>query len=116
MSLRGILKGLFASVIISTVVILVASVIMYFSNVSENILSIAVYVGVGAALITGSIICARISDSRILINCLCHSALYLLLLIICSLIKDGNILFNTHFFAVSGAIFGCGILGAIVGK
>ena len=116
MSLRGILKGLIVSVIISTVVILVASVIMYFSDISESILSIAIYVGIGVALIAGSIICARVSDSKILINCLCYSALYLLLLIVCSLIKDGNILFNTHFLAVGGAIFGCGILGAIVGR
>ncbi len=116
MSLRGILKGLFVSVIITAIVILIVSLIMYFSDVSESILSVVVYAGVGVAIITGSVICARISDSKILINCLCYSALYLLLLIMCSLIKDGDVLFNTHFLAISGATFACGILGAIAGK
>ncbi len=116
MSLRGILKGLLASIIISVFVILVVSVIMYFTDISQSILNIAVYVGVAVALITGSLICARVSGSKILINCLCQCALYLLLLIICSLIKDGNILFNIHFAAMCGGAFICSILGALAGR
>ena len=116
MSLRGILKGLFVSIILTVFVILVISVIMYFTNVSEKFLSIGVYVGTAISVITGSIICARVSGAKILINCLCFAALFLLLIIALSLIKNGSILFNAHFLTMSAGVFACSVLGAVIGR
>ena len=116
MSLKGILRGLIVSVLMTVFFILLISVILYFSNISEKYLNVAVYVLTALSVVTGSVLCAKISGSKILLNCLCCSALFLLALIVVSLIKNANIYFNTHFLIMSASVFVCGILGAIIGK
>ena len=116
LSLRGILRGLIVSVLMTVFFLLLISVILYFSNISEKYLNVAVYVLTALSVVTGSVICAKISESKILLNCLCCSALFLLALIALSLIKNANIYFNMHFLIMSVSVFVCGILGAIIGK
>lgn len=116
LSLKGILRGLVVSVLMTVFFILLISVVLYFSNISEKYLNVAVYVLTALSVVTGSVICAKISESKILLNCLCCSALFLLVLIAVSLIKNANIYFNTHFLIMSVSVFVCGILGAIIGK
>lgn len=116
LSLKGILRGLIVSVLMTVFFLLLISVILYFSNISEKYLNVAVYVLTALSVVTGSVICAKISESKILLNCLCCSALFLLALIALSLIKNANIYFNMHFLIMSVSVFVCGILGAIIGK
>ncbi len=116
LSLKGILRGLVVSVLMTVFFILLISVVLYFTNISEKYLNVAVYALTALSVVTGSVICAKISESKILLNCLCCSALFLLALIAVSLIKNANIYFNTHFLIMSVSVFVCGILGAIIGK
>ena len=116
MSLRGIVKGLLGAVILTFVFLLIISVVLYFSNLPETYLNIAVYIAVALSVIFGAILCAKISSSKVMINCLCMALLYLAVVALCTLLKNGHIMFNARFWIMCGGVVTCSALGAIVGR
>ena len=116
MSLKGILKGFAVAVVMMFLVLIILSAITYFTAAAQKFLNAGMYIGAALSVFTGALTCAKTSGSRLLINCLCMALLYLLLLIVCSVLKNGGVTLNAHFFTVCAGTLLCSVLGAIVGR
>ena len=114
MSIKGIVKGLLVGAVLTLLFLIVLSVVSYFSDIPQEYLNIAMYVGVAISVILGAIVCAGVSREKLLPNCLITALLFILLLMLCSWVKDGGITFNMHFFAMCAGVLLSSLVGAVI--
>ncbi len=114
MSVKGIFKGLLVSAVLTLIFLLLLTVMAYFSKIPQEYLNIAMFVLTAVAVILGAVVCSNISGRKLVQNCLIYAIGYILLLTICSLIKNGAIAVNIRFFAMLAGVAGCSLLGAII--
>lgn len=116
MNIKCIIKCTAFSIVLTFILLLILAVVEYFSNISENVIVYLVYASVILSVLVGSFAVSKSSDSKALIHSLILCTVYFIVLILLSLGINGRIVFNTHFFAIAGGIFGAGVLGTIIGK
>ena len=114
MSLKGIIKGLLVGVLLTTLFLFLLSVVSYFSQIPQEYLNIAMYLCTAVSVCIGAVICAGISGSKLLINCLIYAISYILLLVCVSVIKNGAIAVNMRFFALCIGVILSSVAGVIV--
>ena len=116
MKLRSVVIGFLIAVIFSTAILFILALLSYFTSVDEGIISASVYAGAAVSIFIGALYAARTCGSKILLNSLSVSMIYLAALATISLIIHHGIVFNMHFAAVIASGLGSGFLGAVVGK
>jgi len=114
LSIKGIVKGLLVSAVLTMLFLLILSVVSYFSQIPQEYLNIAMYICVAVSVILGAVVCAGVSGEKILPNCIVTALLYILLLMVFSWAKDGGITFNIHFFAMCAGVLLSSLAGAVI--
>lgn len=114
MSVKGIVKGLLVGAVLTLIFLLLLTVVAYFSKIPQEYLNIAMFVLTAVAVVAGAVICSNISGRKLVQNCLIYAISYMLLLTICSLIKNGAIAMNIRFFAILAGVVACSLLGAVI--
>ena len=110
-----ITKGLMISFIISLISIFIFSVILTYSNISENIIPIVKIILTCISILVGSIISTRNINKNCMLNGGIIGGIYVILLyMISSIINTGfNINVYTIFMMILGIV--AGLIGGIVG-
>ncbi|MCI8405303.1 MAG: TIGR04086 family membrane protein [Clostridia bacterium] len=115
-NIRGVLKGTVFSLIVTFVIIIVLSLLAYFTSIGEGALTIGVYAAVIIGVLIGSFALSKAAQGQCLIHSMLSSLAYLLILIGISFLINRQISFNTHFFAISGGVLAAGFVGSVIGK
>ena len=116
MSLKAILKGFIVSALITLIVILIAAVLLCYTDIDDSAAGIAVYIGTASGVITGSIGTAREAGRKVLINCMAFAIVYLSVMALATFLVKGGIAVNYHFGAVVAGVLACAVFGAVVGR
>ena len=114
--ITSVLKCTGISVFLTVLLVFIISLLSYFTGVAETTLTIMVYASVVLSVFIGSFICVRNTESKALLHALILSAAYYALLVAVTLLINGTITPNSHFFTMTAGIFASGILGAVLGK
>ncbi len=114
--MKAILKGTVFSFAVTLAVILLLSLIMYFTELDTKIATIGVYAGVVISVALGAVIAAKKCEKSVLPHAMAVSVLYLAALVIMSAALNHTLHFNTHFLTMTVGIFAAGFLGAVIGK
>ena len=114
--ITSVLKCTGISVFLTVLFVFIISLLSYFTGAAETTLTIMVYVSVVLSVFLGSLICIRNTDGKALFHALILSAAYYALLVAVTLLINGIITPNSHFFTMTAGIFASGILGAVLGK
>lgn len=114
--MKGILKGTVFAFAVTFAVILILSLITYFTNADSKIITIGIYAGVVAGVTLGSLISAKKCDKMVLLHAMAVSAVYLAVLILISVVLNRSFQLNGHFLTMTAGILGSGFLGAVLGK
>ena len=110
------LKCTLISIIIIFVLVYILAVISYTTGISNSTLTVCVYLSAIFSVLIGTLISARICDTKPLISSLITGLVFYAVILGITFILKHNITFNTHFFAMSAGIFATSVLGAIIGK
>ena len=113
---KGVLKCTLFSVVITFIIILILSLLSYFTRVGETVITVGVYASVIIGVLLGSIAVAKVAPQKAFLHAMFLCLIYVLLLIGISWSINGTIMFNSHFLAITGGVFGSGFLGLIIGK
>lgn len=114
--MKGILKGAIFAFAVTFAVILILSVITYFTNADSKMITVGVYAGVVAGVTLGSLIAAKKCEKMVLVHAMAVSAIYLAVLVLISVILNKGFQLNGHFLTMTAGILGSGFLGAVLGK
>ena len=116
MKLRSIVLGSFVSAAMIMLFIVIISVLLYFTQMNDSAANICVYAGAALGVFAGAFVSAKTCGGRVLLNSMSVSVLCVIALIVISLIMNGRVNFNMHFWAmILGSVF-AGFLGAVLGK
>lgn len=116
MNLKGILKGILCAYIITAVFVLVGAVLTYFNMLDERKISIGIYAGAALGVFLGAFGAAKTSESRILLNSLCVSLIFIAVLLAASFIINGGVALGARTVSVMGGALAAGFMGAVIGK
>ena len=116
MNFRAILKGFLTAVIGTLAVFLAVTVLEYFGTLDPKMAMVVVYVLSGISVAIGSVVTARISDSKILINCMLTALFYIVMLVILSVAINGSLMLSPVFLLLILGTLVCSFVGAVVGK
>lgn len=116
MNLKAVLKGFAISAVITLIVILIAAVLLCYTDIDESAAGITVYIGTALGVIVGAIATAKTAKRRVLINCLLFAVVYLGVMLLATLFVKGGISVNYHFVAVVAGVLACAVFGAVVGR
>ena len=112
---RGIFKGIIFSIISTIILIIIIALISYFTDISDRIISIALFVASVLSVLTGSILMTRTTHE----NGLVHGALigvgYFILILIGSIVVKREFDFNGNLLTMLIATTAGGMLGGILG-
>ena len=112
----SILKCAGASAFLTALFVFIISLLSYCTNMSETTRTIMVYASVVLSVFLGSFICVRNAAGKALLHALILSVIYYAALVGVTLLINGAIAPNSHFFTMTAGIFASGILGAVLGK
>lgn len=115
-NMKCVLKSTLFSLIVTFAMIIIISVIAYFSKAGESTLMVCVYISMAAAVLLGAIAAAKAADRNSFLHSMLMCLMYSTVLLVTSLIINGEISFNKHFLAVIVGVFASGFLGCILGK
>lgn len=114
--MKTVLKGTLISLIITFAVILILSVITYFSNTDSKLITVGIYAGVVAGVVMGAFVTARSSERQVLLHSMLVSVIYIAVLITVSIAINHTLRLNAHFVTMTTGILASGFLGAVLGK
>ena len=114
--ITSILKCTGISAFMTILFVFIISLLSYFTGAAETTLTIMVYVSVVLSVFFGALICVKSADGKALLHALILSAVYYAALVAVTLLINGAITTNSHFFTMTAGIFESGILGAVLGK
>ena len=112
----SVLKCAGVSAFLTALFVFIISLLSYCTNMSETTLTIMVYASVVLSVFLGSFICVRSAEGKALFHALILSVIYYAVLVGITLLINGAIATNSHFFTMTAGIFASGILGAVLGK
>lgn len=95
-SFLSILKGCLISIIITLVMLFIFSVILTYTNISENIIQLVIIVLTAISIIIGSSISTSKIKKKGIINGGIIGAIYILLLYLLSSIINGSFMLTTY--------------------
>lgn len=116
MSVKGIIKGAVFAFLVTFAVIVILSVIAYFCDVDNKVITIGVYAGVVMGVFLGSLAVSKGCEKSVLLHAMLVSIIYLAALIAVSAIVNHTLQFNRHFATMTCGIIASGFLGAVIGK
>ncbi len=116
MNLKGIIKGSIISLITAALFLVISAVLVYFNILSEQTVSTGLFVGIVIGILLGAFIAARNAYSRIIVNSLSVSLLFVLLTLIGSAITNGGLTLHIRTTVLLISTVAAGILGAMLGK
>ncbi len=116
MNIKSVLKSSLLGVIISAILIMITACTAYFTNVSEGIITAAVYISLILGILTGTFIVSKAAENKILLHAAAVCVIYMLFLMLASVIFCGGIRFNARFFIILSGVFLSGLLGCFIGK
>lgn len=108
-------KGLMISIIITLITILLFSIILTYSNISENIIPIAIIILTFISILIGAIISTRNVNKNGMINGGIIGAVYVILLYLTSSILNTGFVLNSYTIVMIIAGIIAGLIGGIVG-
>ena len=114
--ITGILKCTGVSAFLTVLFVFIISLLSYFTGAAETTLTIMVYVSVVLSVFLGALICVKNAEGKALLHALILSVIYYAVLVGVTLLINGMITTNSHFFTMTAGIFASGILGAVLGK
>ncbi len=114
--MKAILKGVVFSFAATLALILLLSLVLYFTAFDAQIAAMGVYAGVAVSVTLGAAIAAKKCEKSVLAHAMAVSVLYLAALVIMSAALNRDLRFNAHFLAMTAGIFAAGFLGAVIGK
>ena len=112
----SVLKCTGVSAFLTALFVFIISLLSYCTNMSETTLTIMVYASVVLSVFLGSLICVKSAGGKALLHALLLSIIYYAALVGVTLLINGAIAANSHFFTMTAGIFASGILGAVLGK
>ncbi len=115
-NIKGVLKGTIFALIVTFVIIMILSLLSYFTSIGENILVIGVYAAVVIGVLLGSLAVSKAAQEKKLIHAVLVAFIYMCILIGVSFMINGNIAFNSHFFSIIAGIFAAGFAGSLIGN
>lgn len=113
--LMRILKGLIISFVITLVGILIFSIILTFSNISEKIIPIVIVILTFISILIGTIIGVRKISKNGMLNGAIIGGVYVILLYFISSLLNTGFAFNTYTILMIIAGIVSGIIGGIIG-
>lgn len=116
MKLRSVLLGFFVTVALTVVTVVILSVLMYFTNISDSGGNICIYAGTAAAVLAGAFIAARTADGKAFFNSSSVGILFIISLMLLSVTINHGVKFNMHFFAVTAGSLLASFVGAVAGS
>lgn len=114
MSFKSIFKGTLTAFLAAIVSLIILSVLVYTGTADEKTASIICFAALSAAALAGALISASSSERRHLPNALCVSMILSIAAAAISYSFGGT--FDNRIFAVIGALFAAGFLGALFRK
>lgn len=114
MSFKSIFKGTLTAFLAAIVSLIILSVLVYTGTTDEKTASIICFAALSAAALVGALISASSSERRHLPNALCVSMILSIAAAAISYSFGGT--FDNRIFAVIGALFATGFLGALFRK
>ena len=110
-----ILKGLIISFIITLLSILIFSIILTYSDISEKIIPIVIIILTFISILIGTIIGVRKISKNGMLNGAIIGGMYVLLLYLISSLLNTGFAFNTYTILMVIAGIVSGIIGGIIG-
>ena len=112
---RGIFKGIIFSIIATIILVVIIALISYLADISDNIISILLFISSVLSVFAGSILMTRTTQE----NGLVHGALigigYFILVLIASIVAKREFYFNENLITMLIADVAGGMLGGILG-
>ena len=115
-NIKGVIKGALISVLLAFLLIMVLSLVSYFTSAGENVITICAYGSVILGSLAGSAIVAMGAPEKKMIHVLLVCALYTCVLAAVSAVMNGSVSFNAHTAAVIGGIFASAFVGLLIGS
>lgn len=113
--LPDLLKGMIVSIVLTFILLLGICCLCYFLTVSEQLLSLFVFLSTGISVFTGAFLTSLRADSSGLLHGLIHGFFYLLIVFVWGLVVNKGFFWNTHLLSMSLCILATGMLGGILG-
>ena len=110
-----ILKGLIISFIVTLISILIFSIILTYSNISEKIIPIVIIILTFISILIGTIIGVRKISKNGMLNGAIIGGVYVILLYFISSLLNTGFAFNTYTILMIIAGIVSGIIGGIIG-
>lgn len=115
-NIKGVLKGTAFALIVTFLLILVLSLLSYFTSIGETIIVIGVYAAVIIGVLLGSLAVSKAAQEKIFIHAMLVALIYMCIMVGISFVINGEISFNSHFFTIIGGILVSGFVGSVIGK
>lgn len=116
MNIRGIFKGTLISFFTALASLLIGAALVYHNLLKEDTASIMLFAFAVLGIFIGAFIAAKNAYSRIILNSLAVSIMFILLIVICSLITNSGFSLHTNTGVLILSAVAAGILGAMFGK
>jgi len=113
--LPGLIKGMVVSILLTFILLLGLCCLCYFLTVSEQLLSLLVFLVTGISIFFGAFLTSLRADSSGLLHGLIHGFFYLLIVFVWGLVVNKGFFWNTHLLSMSLCILASGMLGGILG-
>ena len=115
MSIKKIFTGTLLSLLISFILVFILAVVVYFSNVSDRVVTSAIFAVSCLSVFLGALILAKNIESRGLLNGLMLSGVYFAILFVVSLLANGSVALSFGNILRLLSILASGSLGGILG-
>ena len=115
-TILNILKGVGLSILFTLICLVVFSILLVYTHISENLIPSVVIVVTGISILLGSSIGNRKMDKNGIINGAIIGIIYILCIyVISSLVNGGNFALNLQSIIMMTVGVICGIFGGIIG-
>lgn len=114
-SFINIIKGVFIAIFMTLILLFIFSLLLTYTNISENFITPVIIVTTAISIFIGSSIgCLKVQKNGLL-NGAMIGGIYLISLYIISGIMSQNFSFNTQSIIMIGVGMVCGMIGGILG-
>lgn len=115
MEISKILRGIVTALVVTLVVIILASAAAYFIQPDEGIINCVLFVGGALGVFLGAYPVARSVSGKILVHCIFVGIGYLAVITCLSLGVNKIITFNVHFWTIIASTVFAALLGGVLG-
>ncbi len=116
MNFKGIIKGALVAIVICVLFLIIGAVLIYFNLVKEQTVSVGLFAGILLGIFSGAFVAARNAFSRIILNSLAVSLIFIIITVIGSISVNGGFALHIRTTALIISAAAAGVLGAIAGR